>query len=87
MESEVYLKLFGQHIKKMRLKRNLSIQQVSHICSTSEKDLIQLENGQFDCPLVLLFNIAEVLNVELHELFSFDFKGYTYLHFLVIFDL
>lgn len=74
MEQQQYLKLFGQHVKEIRLNKNLSIKQVSQICSVTEQEVIQIENGEIDSQILLIKKLAEVLNVELHELFSFDFK-------------
>ena len=72
MEQDQYLKQFGPHLKGLRLKRNLSIKKVSEICSMTEQEVIQLENGENDPNILLIRKIADAFDVKLHEMFSFD---------------
>ncbi|MBL6447965.1 helix-turn-helix domain-containing protein [Fulvivirga sp. 29W222] len=69
MEPQLFLKQFGQHVKNLRLEKNISIQEMAKTCSISELKIVQLEDGQLNSSLPLLMNIADALEVELHELF------------------
>ncbi|GAA0890762.1 hypothetical protein GCM10009122_04410 [Fulvivirga kasyanovii] len=70
MEPQLFLRQFGQHVRNLRLKKKISTEQMAKICSIPELKIVQLENGQLNSPIGLLINIAEALELELHELFS-----------------
>lgn len=54
------------------MDRNISIKEMSEICAITEQEVIQLENGEIDPQILLILNLANALDVELHEMFSFD---------------
>ena len=76
MEQQQYLKLFGQYIKSIRLKNNLSVEEIANFCSITQQEVNQIENGEIDCQIVLVKNLADALGVDVHELFLFDMKLY-----------
>ena len=76
MEKQQYLKQFGQYVKSIRLKNNLSVEEIANFCSITQQEVNQIENGQIDCQIVLVKNLADALGVDVHELFLFDIKLY-----------
>ena len=67
-----FLKKFGQYIKELRLEKNLSISEMAKKCAVEEKYIVDLENGEVDCQIDFLIQLADALDVKLHELFSFN---------------
>ncbi|ELR72105.1 hypothetical protein C900_01847 [Fulvivirga imtechensis AK7] len=72
MEPGAFLKLFGRYVREIRLKKQISVQEMAKICDIPEDEILQLENGQVDSPLALLLGLADAFNMELHELFAFS---------------
>lgn len=72
MKQNEFLKKFGHYVKELRLEKNLSISEMANICAMEEKYIIDLENGEVDCPIDFLIQLADALDVKLHELFSFN---------------
>jgi len=64
--------MFGHNVKVLRLEKNLSISEMAKICAIEEKYIVDLENGKVDCQIDFLIQLADALDVKLHELFSFN---------------
>ena len=76
MEKDQYLKQFGQYVKSIKLKNNLSVEEIAKICCITQQEIIEIENGEVDCQIVLVKKLADALSVDMHELFLFDMKLY-----------
>ena len=64
------LKKLGMRIKKMRLARNISGNQLAFEIGTSEKYLRQLEKGELNFGVNKLYQLAEVLDIDIKEFFD-----------------
>ena len=71
MTAKEFLQLFGKYVRETRIEKGISINELAKLCSLSEHQLVQLENGKVDSPIDVLIEIAEVFDIELHEFISF----------------
>ena len=63
-----YLIGVGLHIKKMRLKQNLSRYQLAFEVGTSEKHIRQIENGEINTSIYKIYQIAIALGLKPEDL-------------------
>jgi len=66
--SQIDTQLFGKKIREERLKRNLTLEQLSEKCDISSNFLGQLERGKNVPSLKSLIRIANVLEVSIDDL-------------------
>ncbi|AFA47340.1 helix-turn-helix domain-containing protein [Acetobacterium woodii] len=62
----------GKKIKFYRKQMHLSIAQFSELISKSKSTVSKYENGQISIDLQTLYEIAQTLNVEIHQLIDFQ---------------
>lgn len=63
---------FGRKLKKIRLNRNLSQEELAFQCNMQASHIGQLERGQKNPTLDTLKKISSGLDMSLSELLSFD---------------
>jgi transcriptional regulator with XRE-family HTH domain len=68
-----FLKAFGDHLYKVRIRRGISRVQLAFEVNTTEKHLRLIEKGEISTGLSNLFKIAQALEIDLSELFDFDY--------------
>lgn len=67
------LNALGDHVRKCRIKKGYSIDRLSKEAEQlSPAAIHRVENGQSDCQVSVLYRIADVLEIPLRDLFSFD---------------
>lgn len=75
-ENEKLLHLFGEHIKKLRLKKKQSLNEFSYkslLISSATQN--RIENGLVDLKFSTLIKIANALDITPSELLNgFDYK-------------
>ena len=65
-------KLFGKRLRKLRLERNLTQEQVSEMINIKPENYSKIENG-FSFPKPAnIEKLAQAFNVEISELFQFQ---------------
>lgn len=64
--------LLGARIKELRRKKNLSQENFAEMVSLDRRSISNIECGN-TFPATSLLKIAEVLGVEMKELFDFDY--------------
>jgi quercetin dioxygenase-like cupin family protein len=75
MGTPVDMRVIGEHIRKLRLKRHVSVRGFAVQTGFSPSFISQLENGQVSPSLGSLQKIAEVLDVTLGEFFAAATNG------------
>ncbi len=65
---------FGLHLKKLRLDRGLSQEQLGLIAELDRTYISGIERGVRNVSLTNIFRIAKALNVQAAELFQSDAK-------------
>jgi DNA-binding XRE family transcriptional regulator len=65
------LKAFGAHLRKLRIERNLSQEQLADIAGVSENTIVTLESGKLNTSIATSFELAKALDVPVRDLFDF----------------
>ena len=68
-ESQVIVK-FGGHLKKLRLKKNISQEKLAFLCGLHPTYISHLETGKKQPTLSTLISLAKSLEVKISELLS-----------------
>lgn len=67
--------LFGMRIKELRKNRGLSQEELAEKADVSSKYLSRIEMGQYFPSMDVLIKLADVLNVDIKDLFEFSHKA------------
>jgi DNA-binding Xre family transcriptional regulator len=62
---------FGEHLKKLRLERNLSYRKMASTCSVDNSKISKIEKGRVNITLSTLLQLAEALGVHPRELLDY----------------
>ena len=57
-------------IKNMRLKKNITQEELAEAVSVSRQTIIAIEKGNYTPSLLLAMNLAQFFNVTVEELFT-----------------
>lgn len=63
---------FGKQVKKYRLKRKMSQEELAEKIDIAVNNLGKIERGESFVTAATLEKLASVLNVKVHELFTFE---------------
>jgi len=67
-------KLFGKRIKELREKKGLTQEQLSELVEMDPRSLSRIETGSNFTTVEKLKKIAQILDVEVKDLFEFNLK-------------
>ena len=70
-KKDILQKCFGNHVKELRSKRNLTQIDVSSRMNKDQQSLQRVESGNISPSLYYLFELAEGLDVSILELMDF----------------
>lgn len=65
------LKKFGQHLRKLREKKGLSMRELASRCDVEYAKISRLENNKANLTLTTLLELADGLEVDPKELVDF----------------
>lgn len=68
-----FCKAFGEHLRKLREERGLSIRQFAAQCDLEHSQIQRIETGVINTTISMVYKIAEGLNLTHQELFDFTF--------------
>lgn len=71
-QNENLCKKLGQHIKKLRVQKNISLNEFSFSNDLTSSTLSRIENGLVDPKYTTLVKIASAFGIEPHELLKFN---------------
>ena len=60
----------GDNIRRLRLKRGLSLQGLADLCDMEKSNLVPLEQGRINMTLDTIARVAAALGVDPRELFK-----------------
>lgn len=69
-KDENFLKRLGSNVKDLRVKKGLTIKDLSHLTNLTESELERIEKGPVKVDLTTVITIAEVLGVDAIYLFE-----------------
>lgn len=70
-KDKYYLKAFGRNVKKVRALKGFTQQHLADILEIEISQISRLERGLLNTSVINIKNIAEVLGVEVSDLFKF----------------
>ncbi|MEJ7542841.1 helix-turn-helix transcriptional regulator [Staphylococcus intermedius] len=62
--------MIDNNVSKFRKKAGLTQQELSELVGVTRRTVISLEKGNYIPSLLLAFNIAKVLDVDINKIFS-----------------
>jgi transcriptional regulator with XRE-family HTH domain len=65
-----FLVNLGARIKELRLKRNMTQNDLAFQCGFEKASMSRIESGKTNITVLTLKKISSVLNVEVHEFFK-----------------
>ena len=68
IRDETFLKSFGEHLRKLRLERDMSQYKLADIANINRSQVIDIENGTVNPSLCTMKVLAEALEIPLPEL-------------------
>lgn len=72
MDEKQLKKLFGQRVKTLRKSQNLTQEQLAELIWMDPQHLCKMENGNHFPTLKNIIRLADVLNIDIKDLFSYD---------------
>jgi transcriptional regulator with XRE-family HTH domain len=69
MESDI-LKIFGEKVRLLRVKQNLSQEELAHLAGVHRTYIGMIERAEKNITLVNIEKVANALNVSIAELLS-----------------
>lgn len=73
LEKKIFLKQFGNHVKKIRVRKNLTQFDVACSVNKDRQSIQRLESGNINPTIFYLFELAEGLDVDFNSLTNFEF--------------
>ena len=71
MNNPKVIEAFGVHLKRLRLERQFSQQELADISNVARSTIQRVEGAQIVATLDLLYSLSEALGVTLKELVDF----------------
>jgi len=72
MSSNSILKDFGIHLKNIRVQKNITQEQLAHLCELDRTYISGIERGKRNISLINLYKIASSLDIHPSELLDFN---------------
>ena len=69
---DIYLKQFGNNLRRIRKDKGLSMEAVANEAEIEYRQLGRIERGEVNTTIVSLLRIAKILKVDIKILFDFD---------------
>lgn len=73
-KDETLMTAFGNHVKELRISRDMSIRAFANACDVEHSTIARIESGQMNPTLSMIFLLAENLDVTIQELMTFKKK-------------
>jgi transcriptional regulator with XRE-family HTH domain len=71
-QTDKLMKKFGKHLKKIREEKNLSLRKLADIADVDFSQIHRIEQGTSNPGLIMLFTLADALEVDITELLRFQ---------------
>ena len=69
---DIYLKQFGNNLRRIRKDKGLSMEAVANEAEIEYRQLGRIERGEVNTTIISLLRIAEILKVDIKVLFDFE---------------
>ena len=71
IKDEKFIKAFGKRLRELRIKKGMSQPQLANTAEIPINQIGRIERGEINTTLVTIKAIADALNVDITELFTF----------------
>lgn len=71
--SKKSVKALGKKIRDIRIKQNISQDQLAYEIGTTQKQISRIERGEINTSIAHVLAIAQVLGVHVKELWDFEY--------------
>lgn len=72
--NKIFLLKLGNHIRAVRVSKNITQEQLANEIGTEISQISRIERGIINTSITNLYNICQVLNITLKELFDFHYE-------------
>jgi transcriptional regulator with XRE-family HTH domain len=70
-EDQLFISKFGNHLRAMRLEKNLSQEMLANDANIPINQIGRIERGEISTSLNTIYKIANALEIDIKELFNF----------------
>jgi len=70
VDKKLIAKNIGVTLKKLRINKNLSMQQLATLAEIEKSQIYRIENGKVDVRISTLYLLADRLNVNITDFFN-----------------
>lgn len=70
-----FLKALGEHIREIRISKNMTQEDLGFIVGNSGKQIGRIERGEHNVTSCMLYSISLALKVPLKEIFDFEARN------------
>ncbi len=71
--NESFIKQFGEHVRKLRVKKGISQEELAARADLTLSQVGRIERGLLNTSLTMIFLLAAALEMKPYELLQFDF--------------
>lgn len=71
-KNEEFIIAFGKNLRKLRKSKNLSMEQLAHLCNIEYSQISRIELGQINTTLNTIKILADGLEIQPKELLNFE---------------
>ena len=73
-EVEIAKRKFGDHLKKLRESKGLSLLKLSYNCSLDDSNISKIEHGKINITLTTILELAKGLDIPPKRLLDFEME-------------
>jgi len=70
-EEQLFIYKFGNHLRAMRLEKNLSQEMLANDANIPINQIGRIERGEISTSLNTIYKIANALEIDIKDLFNF----------------
>jgi transcriptional regulator with XRE-family HTH domain len=70
--TELYLANLGNHLKKLREAKGLSLRELAAECSIDHSDIAKMEKGERNITFLTMVELSKALQLPLKKILDFD---------------
>jgi transcriptional regulator with XRE-family HTH domain len=71
---KLFLKCLGEHIRTLRIKKNLTQEELGFLVGNSGKQIGRIERGENNVTSCMIYKLSLSLKIEMKEIFDFKIQ-------------
>lgn len=73
LDDKKFIKAFGEHLKNLRLEKNLSQEDLANDAEVPINQIGRIERAEIKTSLSTIYKISQALEIDPKKLFDFEF--------------